>query len=73
MSIGEHSVAGALRFFARGTLEGEPNGEAVLRRFFEAALLTTYAINTLFGREKYDAVVCSHGIYIPRLAGRWCR
>lgn len=65
MSVGEHAAAGALRFFARGTLEGEPNGEVVLRRFFEAALLTTYAINALFEREKYDVVVFSHGIYIP--------
>lgn len=65
MSVGEHAIAGALRFFARGTLEGEPNGEAILRRFFEAALLTTYAVNELFEREKYDVVVFSHGIYIP--------
>lgn len=65
MSVGEHAVAGALRFFARGTLEGEPNGEVVLRRFFEAALLTTYAVSKLFEREKYDVVVFSHGIYIP--------
>lgn len=65
IAVGEHAFAGALRFFARGTLDGEPNGEVVLRRFFEAALLTTYATSKLLEREKYDVAVFSHGIYIP--------
>lgn len=65
VAVGEHALAGALRFFARGTLEGEPNGETVLRRFFEAALLTNFALNELFNREKYEVAVFSHGIYIP--------
>lgn len=65
VAVGEHALAGALRFFARGTLDGEPNGAVVLRRFFEAALLTTYAVNELFNREKYEVAVFSHGIYIP--------
>lgn len=65
VSVGEHAFAGALRFFARGTLEGEANGEVVLRRFFEAALLTTFALNELFNRNKFDVAVFSHGIYIP--------
>jgi hypothetical protein len=38
LAIGEHSLAGALRFFARGSLDGEKFAEQVLRRYFKAAL-----------------------------------
>jgi hypothetical protein len=38
--IGEHARAGALRYFARATLAGEPEAEPILRRYVEAALLT---------------------------------
>lgn len=65
MAIGEHAVAGALRFFARGTLEGEPNAEPVLRRFLEAAMLTALAVTRLVETRAYDVAVFSHGIYIP--------
>src|SRR5690349_5960867 len=39
IAIGEHAHAGALRFFATGSIEAEPQGEAILRRYFESALL----------------------------------
>lgn len=65
MAIGEHAVAGALRFFARGTLEGEPTAEPVLRRFLEAALLTALAVGRLLEARTYDVAVFSHGIYVP--------
>jgi hypothetical protein len=32
LAIGEHAYAGALRFFATGSIADEPRGEAVLRR-----------------------------------------
>jgi len=44
LAVGEHALAGALRFYARATVEGEPEGEAVLRRYFHAALLTACQI-----------------------------
>ena len=40
MAVGEHARAGALRYFARGDLSGEPEGEAVLRRYLEASLVS---------------------------------
>lgn len=65
LPVGEHALAGALRFFASGSLDGEPQGEAVLRRYLEAAILTAMASGRLFGAEAFDSVVVTHGIYVP--------
>lgn len=65
-AVGEHAKAGALRFFARGQLEGVPSGEMVLRRFFEAGLLTGRAVNNLLGQQRFDAACLHHGIYVPQ-------
>jgi len=65
IAVGEHARAGTLRFFARGQLEGEPRADEVLRRYFEAALLTARAVGTLLKRQRFDAVVFNHGIYVP--------
>lgn len=65
LPIGEHARAGALRYFARSTLEGEPTAEPVMRRFVEAALLTAYATRRLLRQEAIDIVVVNHGIYVP--------
>ena len=74
MAVGEHAYAGALRYFARGDLEGEPEGEAVLRRYLDAALLTVFAINRLLDIENFEVVVFHHGIYVPQgLIGEVCR
>jgi hypothetical protein len=64
--IGEHARAGALRFFARGDLEREQNGEAVLRRYFQAALLTAIAFERLLDQVRPTVVVAHHGIYVPQ-------
>lgn len=64
--IGEHAMAGTLRFFARGDLKAEPGSEKVLRRYFEAALLTYYACARLLGGGRYEVVVLNHGIYVPQ-------
>jgi hypothetical protein len=63
--IGEHAHAGTLRFFATGSLEGEPHGEAVLRRYFEAALLTAFATRRLLRALNFHSAVFTHGIYVP--------
>lgn len=64
--VGEHALAGALRFYARGNLEGERFGEAILRRYLRASLLTATALSKLFERTKYDCVIAHHGIYVPQ-------
>ncbi len=66
VSIGEHATAGALRFFARGDLDAEPEAESVLRRYFEAALLTYYACHRILADGRYNVVVLNHGIYVPQ-------
>lgn len=66
ISIGEHAMAGTLRFFARGDLDNEPDAESVLRRYFEAALLTYHASHRLFSEGVYKVAVLNHGIYVPQ-------
>jgi hypothetical protein len=74
IAVGEHAAAGALRYYARGDLENEPLGEAVLRRYLEAALLSTFAVRQLLLSECYDVAVFHHGIYVPQgLVGEVCR
>jgi capsular polysaccharide biosynthesis protein len=64
--IGEHTRAGAIRFFARTSLEREPHGIDVLRRYFAAALITHAAIDRLLSRNQYVSATFNHGIYIPQ-------
>jgi hypothetical protein len=65
IAIGEHSLAGALRFYGRGNLDGESHAEPITRKFFKAALLTSFAVRGLFRNYPFDCVVSYHGIYIP--------
>jgi hypothetical protein len=65
MAIGEHAYAGALRFFATGSLASEPRGEQVLRRFLESALLTAFAARRLLRAIGFSSAVFTHGIYVP--------
>jgi hypothetical protein len=66
VAVGEHALAGALRFFARASLEGEPNGEPILRRYFKAALLTTMATRRLLQTYRFECAAFNHGIYVPQ-------
>ncbi|MFO7645987.1 MAG: hypothetical protein R6W95_16500 [Desulfosarcina sp.] len=65
IAVGEHSLAGALRFFARGSLDGEPYAEEVLRRYFKSALLTHLVVRRLFETLDFDCALFYHGIYVP--------
>jgi len=65
VAVGEHAYAGALRFFASGSLESEPAGESVLRRYLEAALLTASATRRLLREVTFTSAVLTHGIYVP--------
>ncbi len=64
--IGDQALAGALRFFARSTLEGTPEARGVLRAFLIAARLSHVGAARLVERETYDVVVLHHGIYVPQ-------
>ena len=65
VAIGEHAYAGALRFFATGSLDEEPHAESMLRRYLESALLTAYATRRLLRALNFTSVVFTHGIYVP--------
>jgi len=65
LNIGEHAHAGALRFFATGTLVDEPLGEPIVRRYLEAALLTAFASRNLIRTVGFRSAVFTHGIYVP--------
>jgi hypothetical protein len=65
LDIGQHAHAGALRFFATGSLDAEPLGEAILRRYLESALLTAYASRRLIRTIGFRSAVFTHGIYVP--------
>jgi len=65
LNIGEHAHAGALRFFATGSLDEEPLGEPILRRYLESALLTAFASRRLVRNVGFTSAVFTHGIYVP--------
>lgn len=66
LKLGEQAKAGALRFFARATLDEERYGEPVLRRYLAAAVLTALSLRKLFAAGGYDVAVFHHGIYVPQ-------
>jgi hypothetical protein len=65
LAVGEHAHAGALRFFASGSVDGEPAAEPVLRRYLESALLTAFASRRLIRTVGFSSAVFTHGIYVP--------
>ncbi|MGE5340723.1 MAG: capsule biosynthesis protein [Candidatus Omnitrophota bacterium] len=74
LAVGEHARAGALRYYSRGDMTGEPEHEPILRRFLESALLTAFAVGNLLRMNAYDSVVFHHGIYVPQgVIGEVCR
>lgn len=65
LHVGEHAHSGALRFFARGELQGEAEGEAALRRYFSAAVLSVWATRRLMTELSFTCVYAVCGIYVP--------
>lgn len=65
LPIGEHALAGTLRFFARGDLEDEPHNEDVLRRYFCASLITARAMQKCHQLFAFEHTLVNHGIYVP--------
>jgi len=66
VAVGEHALAGALRFFAKSELESEEYGEKILRSYFRAAMITTRVFKNLFRERSIDVVVVHHGIYVTQ-------
>jgi hypothetical protein len=64
--VGMHARSATLRYFARGTLEGEPDALPVRRRFLAGALIATMALDKLFRAESFDVCVAHHGLYVPQ-------
>ncbi|MBK8870028.1 MAG: capsule biosynthesis protein [Elusimicrobia bacterium] len=65
MAVGEHALAGALRYFARATLEGEI-GVKVFKAYFQSAFLAARAARRLMESRGYKKAVFNHGIYVPQ-------
>ena len=63
--IGEHAHAGALRFFATGSLEDEPLALTIARRYLESALRVAFATRRLLRSIQFSSAVFTHGIYVP--------
>ena len=66
LPIGEHARAGAIRFFARTSLDREPHGVDVLRRYFASALIARAVVERLFTTQRYVSATFNHGIYVPQ-------
>ncbi len=66
LRAGEHALAGALRFFARGTLDQERFADPILRHYFRASLMTLFAARRLMQQISFECASFHHGIYIPQ-------
>lgn len=64
--IGEHAMAGCLRYYGRGDLDGQPMADELLLRYFESALRADAAVRRLLNTHAFDRVVIQHGIYVPQ-------
>ena len=74
LAVGEHALAGSLRFYARGQLAGADRAETTLRRFLEASLLAATAVRNLLASERVERACFHHGIYVPQgLIAEACR
>ena len=65
LAIGEHAIAGALRYFAKGSLDDEKYADPIVKRYLAASLLTVIVLQKLQHKQKYDTAVFHHGIYVP--------
>ena len=74
VALGEHAFAGTLRFFACGHLPETGEAENVLRRYFEAALITNLVMGKVLAEHAPEVALFHHGIYVPQgIIGEVCR
>lgn len=72
--VGEHAMAGTLRFMARGDMSHDPAGEGVARQYLASALMTMKMARRLLRRHSFAKAVFHHGIYVPQgVLGEVCR
>jgi hypothetical protein len=64
--LGEHALAGALRFFGRSALPGDETSSRVYERYLEGSMQAARASARLLAAKRYDAVIVHHGIYVPQ-------
>jgi hypothetical protein len=64
--LGEQARAGALRFVARGSLDGEAYADDIARRYATGTVLSARAAERLLSNGSYEVVVLHHGIYVPQ-------
>jgi hypothetical protein len=65
VAVGEHALANALHFYARGNLDGEAHAEAILRRYFLASMLSMYETRRLLNTYSFACASFTHGVYVP--------
>lgn len=74
LAVGEHALAGALRFFARSSIDTEPYSRPVLKRYFKASILTSIILRKIQKEQRFENAVFHHGIYVPHgIIGEVCR
>ena len=67
INIGEHSLAGALRYYAVGELENQKYKDNILRKYVKSGIIAKNVINTFFTKNPdFEIVVVNHAIYIPQ-------
>ncbi|MGH7834030.1 MAG: glycosyltransferase, partial [Candidatus Binatia bacterium] len=65
LEVGEQAYAAALRYYTRGDLRDEPEGEGILRRYLQASLLSVFAVGRLMSKFPFESVCGIHGMYVP--------
>ena len=65
LKVGEHALAATLRYYTRGDLRGEPEGEGILRRYLQASLLSVFAVRRLMSKFSFESATGIHGMYVP--------
>lgn len=64
--VGMHAYAAALRYYGIVDLNIEKNSHPVLKKYFEASLVTKFSLDKFFKINKYDLIIMNHGIYVPQ-------
>ncbi len=67
INIGEHALAGALRYFTVGDLKCiDPEiSLPILKRYVKAAILVKIASEKILITNNVDIVILDHGLYVP--------
>jgi hypothetical protein len=64
--VGMHARAGAIRYFAKRSIEDEPYYGLVIRKYLESGVLSLLAIDRFYQSARFEHLVINHGIYVPQ-------